>query len=263
MKKFKISDEFLNKFEIFLLILIVSIISFYIVLSKFVLKYNTVITIIIGIFSLLSAVITIIIENVKDKRKEIKQEKTINDYKPNDYIPQTLLILFVFLYLSFIIVSFSKMYSFNLYKSNICSINIGLYSLIFVVYTFILPTYKKEIKKLEFNIDRKIKKAKSKRDLKIVSFYQSEIYYLKIKFNKLTMNIIINSFLFLLAIIANFDFLFNQLAFISLSCIMFCLYNVLNIMFEVKRLYNFDLKNYERKAQKQLEYLNKKKLSDS
>ena len=34
-------------------------------------------------------------------------------------------------------------------------------------------------------------------------------------------------------------------------------------MFEVKRLYNFDLKNYERKAQKQLEYLNKKKLSDS
>ena len=31
---------------------------------------------------------TIIIENIKDKRKKLKYEKTIKDYKPNDYIPQ-------------------------------------------------------------------------------------------------------------------------------------------------------------------------------
>lgn len=51
MKKFKLSDDFLNKFEIFLLVLIVSIISFYVVLSKLILKYNTIISIIIGIIS--------------------------------------------------------------------------------------------------------------------------------------------------------------------------------------------------------------------
>lgn len=83
MKKFKLSDDFLNKFEIFLLVLIVSIISFYVVLSKLILKYNTIISIIIGIISLISAILTIIIENTKDKRKKLKQEKTINDYKPN------------------------------------------------------------------------------------------------------------------------------------------------------------------------------------
>ena len=262
MKKFKLSDDFLNKFEIFLLVLIVSIISFYVVLSKLILKYNTIISIIIGIISLISAILTIIIENTKDKRKKLKQEKTINDYKPNDYVPQTMLILFVFLYLSFIIISFSKMYNINIDKNNLCSINIGLYSLIFVVYTFILPTYKKEIKKLEYRIDKKIKRTKSKRDLKIVSFYQSEIYYLKIKFNKLTMNIIINSFLFILAIIASID-IFESISFISISCIMFCLYNVINIMFEVKRLYNFDLKNYEKKSKKQLEYIKNKSNFDN
>lgn len=69
------------------------------------------------------------------------------------------------------------MYNINIDENNLCSINIGLYSLIFVVYTFILPTYKKEIKKLEYQIDKKIKRTKSKRDLKIVSFYQSKIYY--------------------------------------------------------------------------------------
>ncbi len=173
------------------------------------------------------------------------------------------MLLFVFLYLSFIITGFSKIYNINIDKTNTTSINISLYSLIFVVYTFILPTYKKEIKKLEFNIDKKIKRAKSKKDIKIVSFYQSEIYYLKIKLNKLTMNIIINSFLFIFAIITNFDFLFQHLAFISLCSIMFSLYNVVNIMFEVKRLYNFDLKNYEKKAEKQLEYITKKELSDN
>lgn len=75
MKKFKLSDDFLNKFEIFLLVLIVSIISFYVVLSKLILKYNTIISIIIGIISLISAILTIIIENTKDKRKKLKQKK--------------------------------------------------------------------------------------------------------------------------------------------------------------------------------------------
>lgn len=34
-------------------------------------------------------------------------------------------------------------------------------------------------------------------------------------------------------------------------------------MFEVKRLYNFDLKNYEKKSKKQLEYIKNKSNFDN
>ena len=88
MNKCRLSNKVLDSIEIFLLVLIVSAISFYTVLYKFLFKFNATISIVIGIISLISAMFTIIIENIKDKRKKLKYEKTIKDYKPNDYIPQ-------------------------------------------------------------------------------------------------------------------------------------------------------------------------------
>lgn len=63
---------------------------------------------------------------------------------------------------------------------------------------------------------------------------------------------IINSFIFVLSIISTFFSFFERVSFLSICSILFCVYNVINILFEVKRLYNFDLKYYEEKAENQL-----------
>ena len=63
---------------------------------------------------------------------------------------------------------------------------------------------------------------------------------------------IINSFIFVLSIISTFFSFFERISLLSICSILFCVYNVINILFEVKRLYNFDLKYYEEKAENQL-----------
>ena len=221
-------------------------------------EYNDIISLVIGIITILSAIATIIIENIKDRRKKSRREKTIDDYKANEFIPLTLLILVVCLYISFIIMVYADAYDTDLNKWDLTSINVGLYSLIFVVYTFILPTYKKEIKKLEYKIDNKINRKITSHNLKLTAFYQSEIYYLKLKFNKLTQNILINSFIFIVSIFTTFFNFYKYVSFISICSILFCVYNVINILFEVKRLYNFDLKCYEKKAEQQLKQIKDK-----
>lgn len=258
MKKYKNSSDFLDKLELFLIILIIYLISLHIILTDILTEYNDIISLVIGIVAILSAMATIIIENIKDKRKKARREKTIDDYKANEFIPLTLLIVIVCLYISFIIMVYSDVYGIDLNKWDLTSINIGLYSLIFVVYTFILPTYKKEIKKLEYKIDNKINRNTPSRTLKLTAFYQSEIYYLKLKFNKLTQNFIINSFIFIVSIFTIFFNFYKHVSFISICSILFCVYNVINILFEVKRLYNFNLKCYEKKAEQQLKQMKDK-----
>lgn len=255
MKKIKNLSDFLDKLELFLIILIIFLISIHIILIDLLRDYNDIISLILGIITVISAISTIIIENIKDKKQKLKREKTIKDYKPNEFVPMTILILLVCIYISFIIMTYANTYNVDINKCDLTSVNIGLYSLIFVVFTFILPTYKKEIKKIEFKIDNKINKFRSNQNIKDTAFYQSEIYYLKIKFNKLTQNIIINSFIFVLSIISTFFSFFERVSFLSICSILFCLYNVINILFEVKRLYNFDLKCYEEKAKNQLKQI--------
>ena len=66
---------------------------------------------------------------------------------------------------------------------------------------------------------------------------------------------IINSFIFVLSIISTFFSFFERISLLSICSILFCVYNVINILFEVKRLYNFDLKCYEEKAKNQLKQI--------
>ena len=242
-------EENLNIIEISLVCLTCFLFVAKFIVTSLLPNLASILSIVIGCVVIFSLLLTKIIEKYKDKLKRKRMQTKVEDYKKQDDILSNALNVIVCAYFAVTIYCTSLNFRIDFEKWNLTSTNIGLYSFIFVIFTFILPTYKKEIKNIESKINEEISNellnsddvsAKNK-----IAFLQSEIYFFKKEFNLLTQNIIVNGILFVLSILAVFTFELAISKILSISSILFCCINVINILFELKRLYNYDLNKNE------------------
>lgn len=213
---------------------------------------------------IISLELTKIIENIKEKRKREKQNLTINDYKQNENYLSVILNLLTCVYLAVVITSYIIDYNLEIDKFDILNINISLSSFIITIYIFLAPLFKSEIKKLETIIDLKIEEAKNLQcsDLsghlvKYIKFLQSEGYYLQKKYNNIKENIILNSYLFIFSIILTFISDSTYVFYFLISATIYSVDNILCLMFEFKRILNFNLKKYEEEANNKIDSIEK------
>ena len=242
LKKFFSLNENLEKLENGVMIAIFFLFVFNIVLSIVFNQYSNIFCIVIGCMVICALLITKFIETKKEQNKRTSKLTKIADYQKKDYLVNIILNLIVCVYFAVILTYAFSQKGWYLDKWNLCSVNIGLYSFIFVVYTFILPTYKKEIKNVEQQIETQLK---SRSNQKKREFLMSEIYFFKKRFNSLTANIIVNGIMFVVSVLSTLIATNLLVQILLATSILFCSYNVLNLLFEFRRLFNFDLKEYE------------------
>ena len=192
--------------------------------------------------------------------KELKRitNKSIEYY--NRLIPHyayDVLILCLGFYLG--IAVFSILSKNNLELSILVSISVAIFSLIFVLFLFILPTYKKYLSNSRKILTNKYLKVKSDSNFLQLKSFQGKIYKNNMAFNHLSLSMIIATFTFIFTLIILFIFSNALISyFLLFTSIFFNLVFIGRLAFLIARNYTSDLKELESMIERHNQKLEKK-----
>lgn len=156
------------------------------------------------------------------------------------------------------IVIFSILENQNIDLSILTSIYVAIFSLIFVLFLFILPTYKKYIASSRKILTNKYQKIKSHSDYIKLKTFQGKIYKNNMSFNHLSLSMIIATIVFCITLIMLCVFGNAPISyFILFTSIFFDLIFICRLAVLIKRNYNSDLEQLESMINKQNQKLEK------
>ncbi len=139
------------------------------------------------------------------------------------------------------------------------SIFIAIFSLIFVLFLFILPIYKKTLKNNCKDLTNKYQKVKSNSNYIKLQAFQGKIYKNNIAFNHLSISMIVATVTFGISLITLFILNDNTLSYILLFIsIFFDIVFICRLAILIKKIYTSDLAKLESMIEKHNQKLDKK-----
>lgn len=226
-------------FEILSIILMLSSLAFFIIFSLLWRKNIDYYKIFI-IFFILSIILNIIVCKLADYEFKKNSQISLFYYKNNFYIILELISLMIFFIFSIISNIIIKKAILSL--SILVSLNLSIFSIIFVLYIFIFPIYKK-------NIDDNIEKLnKLKLENKIndeIQKLNNAIYNNSKSFNHLSLAMILSSILFfssmIIFVFLNYKVLIHLILTTTILYYSYFIFRLAKLMWKIYKLNNSDI----------------------
>lgn len=145
----------------------------------------------------------------------------------------------------------------NMSFSIMVTIHISIFSLIFVLYLFILPILKKSLTENYNDLQKLFEQAKKNKSLNKIDFFQGEIFSNNRNFNHLSTSMVIATILFTTTLILFMIFRYRIISyFILFTSIFFDLIFICRLAILIKKNYSNDLKKLQILIEKQNKELN-------
>ena len=140
----------------------------------------------------------------------------------------------------------------NMNFSSLQSVSIGVFSLIFVLYIFILPTYKKIVSANDKLLKSTYKKVRNTKNVEKLQKVQGIIYKNSKLLNSLSISMVVSTVLFAGAIVSSLFFDTTYFSYIIMSAsILYDLYFIVSLAFVVGNFYSKKMEEIEELIEKQ------------
>lgn len=217
-----------------------------------------------GIILLVSYISFVVFQSLEGDEFKRITNKSVEYYKRETFQRIYFEFLAVCLCIAFAIL-FVVLSQIQIDISSIYSISIGIFSLVPIIYIFILPEIKKNTTNLQKDLKQtlyQIKKNNKSPNFISLKTKQGEIFRLIILMNQASIQLIISIFIFAVSIIAFFFSKYNTMIVqgFPIVSILYCLYEVFILIALSYNFYKYNKKEVEREMKCQIQIAEKQQL---